>query len=95
MKEKILKIILVITCLPYIGIIVWGIVNMFLGVDTGLMPGSGTYVYGIEAFVSTILWGIVLGIILGILPICLVYQIFYLIRHFIKKKKLKEKEVDS
>ncbi len=84
MKDKVLKIIFIISFIPYIGLLIYGIYSMIFGF-TFIFSTS----YGIEAFLDSIF---ILGLLLcvyPILPICLIYQIFYLIRHLVKKHNSK------
>lgn len=87
-KDKVLKIVLWISFLPYVWLLVYGIYSFFNGF-TFIFSTS----YGFTALYESI---VIMGIILcmyPVLPICLIYQLFYLICYFIKKKKLK-KEVE-
>lgn len=94
LKDKVLKIILIISSLPFIGVLLNGIYAAFYGVSIGFF-GDFSKIYGFDAFIMSIASTSIEIFMTGVVPVCLIYQIFYLIRHFIKKKKLKEKEVDS
>ena len=87
LKDSILKVLLVISSSPFIFIFLSGI-NGALSKDS-ISPS------GWDGFLTNVVYASLGLTIIGILPLCLIYQIFYLIRHLIKKKKLKEKEVDS
>ena len=89
MKDKVLKIILIISSLPFIGLLLIGIYSMFFGF-TFFFSTS----YGIEAFLGSIFIIGWLLCIIPVLPICLIYQIFYLIRHLVKKNKQKNIEYE-
>lgn len=88
MKDKILKIILLISSLPFIAVLLEAISGMFFGISTGFFGVQETS-YGFEAFFICIIFRLMLLLQLGILPICLLYQLFYLTRHLIKKHKSK------
>lgn len=88
MKNKVLKIILIASFLPYVWILICGIYSIFSGF-TFLFTTS----YGFTAFVDCICVMALVLCVYPVLPICLIYQLFYLIRYLIKKNKLK-KEVE-
>lgn len=84
----ILKVILIISSLPFIGVLLESINAMFFGMSKNFF-GDQTLIYGFEAFSLCLIFRVLLLVQIGILPICLSYQLFYLIRHLIKKHKLK------
>ena len=81
MKDKILKVMLIISALPLIGVFIWAIYNAIFG--TGFM---GTEIYGFNAFGLTIVASFFMSI--PVLPICIAYQLFYLIRYIVKNNKI-------
>lgn len=93
MKEKALKILskvinvilevlLIISSLPLIGVFIWAIYNAIFG-TTGFM---GTEIYGFNAFGLTIVASFFMS--MPVLPICIAYQLFYLIRYIVKNNKI-------
>ena len=83
-KKRIFKIILIITSIPFITIFILGLWNAFFGFTFFLSTS-----YGIEAFFDTCF---ILGWLLcvfPVLPVCLLYQIIYLIVFLVNKKKTK------
>lgn len=94
MKDKVLKVVLIISSLPFIGILIKGVYAAFFGISIGFF-GVETKTYGFDGFWASIVFTSILLIQNAIIPICLIYQLFYLIRHLIKKEKIREKEVDS
>ena len=94
MKDKVLKIILVITSLPFICILIEAIHAIFFGVSVGFF-GDQTLTYGFDAFWICIVFRVMLLLQIGILPICIIYQLFYLIRHLVKKHKSKTVEINE
>lgn len=83
-----LKIIFLISFVPYILLLIPACYNAVFGYyDAPLLPGgaSQTY-YGFEAVKYTIFWyGFIFSIIIPVFPICVVYQIIYLIITINKK----------
>ena len=88
MKEKTLKILLYVSFLPYIFILVISIWSIFNGFT--FMVGT---TYGFKAFYeSAIIYGFILCTEIPIIPICVFYEIFYLLRYIMNKKNKKIKE---
>ena len=81
MKDKILKVMLIISSLPLIGVFIWAIYNAIFG--TGFM---GSEIYGLSAFGLTIVASFFMFV--PVLPICIAYQLFYLIRYIVKNNKI-------
>ena len=88
MKDKILKIILIISSLPFIGLLLIGIHSMIFGYQW--FYGK---IDGIDGFLSSIV--LLVWFLWPLLLVCLAYQIFYLTRHFIKKHKSKNIVADG
>jgi hypothetical protein len=88
-KEKIYKILLVISFLPYVLLILISLYHSIFGYDvyTLILPTYVKTIYGMEAFISTLSWNALLLCFLPILPICLLYQIIYLTTCIINKIK--------
>lgn len=91
MKDKILKIlskainvilevILIISSLPFIGVFLWAIYNSIFGMDS-----MQTEIYGLNAFGMTIVASFFMFV--PVVQICLIYQLFYLIRYIVKENK--------
>ena len=94
-KEKILKTILIISVLPYLLVLIEGIHAAICGVPKSLMGGEPE-IFGMQAFGTQAFLLAIMLCVFGVIPVCLAYQIFYLIRHLRKKKKIKkEEEADS
>lgn len=78
------KILFVISILCWIIYFASGIFAFFFGSNTGGGLFNSTVEYGMDAFLNTLFWNLILFSIIPILPISLLYIIFYII---IKKKK--------
>ncbi len=78
MKKKIPKILFILSLIPYFLILIIGIISSFIGVS---FFGE---VYGLGAFFLSIYSMIINFTMIPILPICLLYQIFYIMRKRIK-----------
>ncbi|MDR2532609.1 MAG: hypothetical protein LBC82_07185 [Oscillospiraceae bacterium] len=85
------KVIFVLSFIPHMFILLFSIPAGMseTGVNTGLF-GSVNMVYGMEAFLHDLSWGIAVLIVVPILPICVIYQIIYIIVKIIEKKKAKK-----
>ena len=81
MKDRVLKVLLIISSLPLIGVFIWAIYNAIFG--TSFM---GTEIYGFDAFVLTIIASFFMHV--PVLAICIAYQLFYLIRYIVKNNKI-------
>ena len=84
MKDKVLKILFIISFLPILLILLFGIGSIFFGFYTFF----GNTLYGIDAFLVEIM--IIGGFLSPLLLICLVYQ-----RWYMKKDKKDTKDVDD
>lgn len=93
-KDNILKMLLIISLLPFILILLRSIYSIFFGITVGFF-GNQTPTYGFEAFEIGIVFGILALFEKGTLQICLAYQLFYLTRHLIKKHKIKTTNVNK
>ncbi len=81
MKQKIGKIIFIISFVPYVMIPVYGLVCAFVGVDFFFST-----CYGLEAFIlGIIVAGYTLLLMVPVIPVCAIYQICYLLRNRITK----------
>ena len=89
MKNKILKILFIISFLPYFLIILSGILCAFSGISF-----ISTQIYGFDAFLLTIwfaLYSFTLEI--PIIPICIIFQLCYILKTNVKKiKKINTKK---
>jgi len=86
---KIKKIILFITFLPYIYILLLSTYHAIFGYDvyTLILPTYVKTIYGIEAFKEVFILNLLGLTFIPIIPICLIYQIVYLIIFIVKKYK--------
>jgi len=89
MKKQRAKIVLWISLLPYVVLIVMGIWHAFFGFTFF----SATY-YGWEGFINSIfILGWACCVIYPVLPVCLIYQMGYLVYTVIKKRKMKKEKI--
>lgn len=93
-RRKIIKIILVISFLPYVYVLLKALYYAVQGYDvyTWIKPVYTGTIYGMEAFKEVLLWDVMLLTIIPVLPVCLLYQITILVIHIIRKKKEKRME---
>lgn len=92
MKHKIAKIIFVISFIPILFCIIAGIVCAFKGYTyLDILGDVPTTVYGLTAFFEVFFTDLVAMIFLGIIPVCMVYQLIYLIIDF--KKRYKDEDL--
>ena len=85
MKNKVLKVLFIISFLPALLILILGIYSIFHGSYTFF----GNRLYGLDGFLDVILWvGFVLcTCVIPVLPICLFFQICYILKKTVKKFK--------
>ena len=70
-KKKVLKIILILSVIPFIVILIIGVKNAFCGYTLFFNTS-----YGVQALIDTcVIYGFVFSCCFPVLPICLVYQI--------------------
>ncbi len=91
--KKVPFIILLISFLPYIAILGYGLYSAIFGYDvyTLILPTYVKTIYGLDAFLEAIT---VLGLVflfVPVIPICAVYQLCYIIVKIILKLKNKSK----
>ncbi len=96
--KKILSIIFIISFIPYIILLGYGIYSAIFGYDvyTWILPTYVETIYGLDAFLEAVT---VLGlslIFIPVIPICIIYDIIYLalkvIFHFRNKSILNKTE---
>lgn len=76
MKKKIPKIIFIISFLPYLFILLYGIFHAFAGVSFFNSTG-----YGFEAFIITIFFMLyIFTLEIPIIPICVIFEVCYIFR---------------
>lgn len=81
MKNKVIKILFKISFLPYILILLYGLGSAFWG-----MSFFFNTCYGFEAFALTVLFCLYFfTLMIPIIPVCLIFQIFYILKHRVKK----------
>ena len=92
MKKIIAKIILYISFIPYVYILLTSISAFFYGYDTyiWIKPTYIETLYGIEAFRTVFFWNILVFSVILILPICIIYQMIYLIMYIRQKQRNKQ-----
>ena len=82
-KAIVAKVFLWISILPYAYIIIHSVISAFVGGGTGFKTS-----YGVEAFLSTlVVLALYLTVLIPILPVCLIYQVIYIIVKIIIKRK--------
>lgn len=86
-KRKIYKIIFIISFLPYVILLLISLYHAIFGYDlyTMILPTYVKTLYGMEAFLQTLIWNSIRLCFIPILPICLIYQLIYLITYIFKK----------
>jgi len=86
---KIKKIILYITFTPYVYILLISIYHAIFGYDvyTLILPTYVETIYGLEAFKEVFILNLLGLTFIPIIPICLIYQLVYLIIFIVKKYK--------
>ena len=81
MKNKVIKILFKISFLPYILILLYGLGSAFWGLSFFFNT-----CYGFEAFALTVLFCLYFfTLMIPIIPVCLIFQIFYILKHRVKK----------
>lgn len=84
MKNKIPKIIFIISLLPYLFILLYGIFNAFAGISFFYSTS-----YGFEAFIISVFFMLyALTLEIPIIPICLIFQICYIFRKKLTNLKM-------
>ena len=91
MKDKILKVLFIISILPYIVILFLGINAAFSGSN---FLGSTTYGWSAFSFIVLILV-VILALRVPIIPICLIFQICCILGYILRKKVEKFKDINS
>ena len=88
-KRKISKTIFILSFLPYIILVLISLYHAIFGQDIyGFLGGYIRTVYGMEAFLNTLVWNSLGLCFIPVLPIIAIYQIIYVINKF--KNKLKK-----
>ncbi|MBR3613765.1 MAG: hypothetical protein IKL55_01115 [Clostridia bacterium] len=83
MKKNFLKIVFIISFLPYVFILIQGIIGAFTGISFFYNT-----TYGFDAFVtSTLLMLYTFSFSIPIIPICLFFQVCYILRKKVGKVK--------
>ncbi|GAE90177.1 hypothetical protein [Acetivibrio straminisolvens] len=88
-KQKILKIGLITSFLPYAYLLLKALYHTIWGYDvyTWIKPYYVKTVYGLEAFLEVLVWDSIILCIVPVLPLCFLYQLIYLIAYLIKKRR--------
>lgn len=88
MKHKIAKLLFILSFLPIMFCIIAGISCAINGYTyTEILGDVPTTLYGFKAFTEVFFTDLVAMIFLGIIPVCMVYQLVYLIIDSKKRNK--------
>lgn len=82
MKSKVVKTLFIISFLPYLLVLIYGIIRSFLG-----FPFLFTVIYGFDAFVFSIVYVLYTFTIIPVIPICLIFQVCYILKNKVKRFK--------
>ena len=82
MKSKIPNILFIISFVPYLLVLIYGIVGAFTGVSFVFNT-----VYGFDAFIIRSLSILYSMLVVPIIPVCLLFQVCYILKNKIKKYK--------
>ena len=84
-KNKVFKFLFIVSFLPYLIILILSLYAAFFGFTFFFSTG-----YGWEAFyASAVVLLFYLTAIISVIPICLIYDVFYIIRNIVIKRKNK------
>jgi hypothetical protein len=88
-KNKILKILLLLSFIPYLFLIVYSLYHAIFGHDvyTMILPQYVRTIYGWDAFLEVFVWTALGLCFIPILPICFLYQSIYFIRYLKTKNR--------
>ena len=86
-KKLLFKLLLVISFIPFIYSLIMSFIAMFSGANLGLCVDDCPTVFGIKAFVNDMFLYLSFLTLYGILPVCVLYQIIYLVK-YIKNKRV-------
>ena len=81
MKNKIPKIILILSFAPYVFVLLYGVCSAFFGFGFIFVTS-----YGFNAFTNGIIFMTLLLCYYPVIPICLIYQLVYLTVFLIKNR---------
>ena len=87
MKKVVFKVLFLISFIPIIYSLIISIIAMFEGTYPGLCFFSCTRIYGFKAFTNEMFLYLMFFTMYGILPICIIYQIIFLIKYFKNKNR--------
>ena len=88
-KDKILKILFIISFIPYILIILYGVHGAIFGEHAICIDTCPPKVYGLDAFMDNIFLGILALTVYGVIPVIVIYEIFYIFYYIYKRRKQK------
>ena len=90
-KNKTFKMIFLISFVPYIILILISTYHAIFGynVYTWIKPQYIETIYGIEAFVETLMWNGIKFSVIPMLPIILIFQIIYILIYLKNRKSAK------
>lgn len=94
-KRLIFRMIFIATFLPALSLIAISIYYAIFGYDvyTWINHVYVRTVFGTDAFLETMTWNVLCLLFVPVLPICILYQIGYIIYFIIKKHKKKQTDV--
>ena len=78
-KEKVLKTLFILSFIPYILIIIYGVYGFIFGGNRICIDTCSPSVYGVEAFLDNVFIGGLTLTIYGVIPISIVYEILFII----------------
>ena len=96
-KNKIAKIIFVLSFLPYVILILISLYHAIFGYDvyTLIKPQYIRTSYGTEAFGESLVWNSLVLCVIPVLPIVLIYQIIYIVIKIIIKLLKRNKKINK
>ena len=89
-KNKVFKIVFYISFITYIVLLLISIYHAINGYDvyTWILPEYVKTIYGMEAFLESLIWNGLRLCYIPLLPICLILQIIYLITNLFNKSRI-------
>ncbi|MDE6519134.1 MAG: hypothetical protein K2K91_01555 [Ruminococcus sp.] len=88
MKNKIPKIILILSFAPYVFVLLYGVCSAFFGFGFIFVTS-----YGFNAFTNGIIFMTLLLCYYPVIPICLIYQLVYLAVFVMKKRNVSKQKI--
>ncbi len=87
-KVKTLRIIFWLSLFPYLFLMGYSLYHAIFGYDmyTLILPQYLRTIYGWDAFYQAFIWTVMAFCIIPVLPVCLLYQVIYIILCICKRK---------